>query len=220
MPGCKRRPPGRSPRRGAQKEIPPGKLARGAARREGVRTCRVRFRRWGLCLVLGPGRGTNGSREESPKEERDPEHLDHDAACGEGPGAQPHRAHSPGADPAPGPSGLSRSGSCLQLQGAAWEQARTGGPDRRRPPLSSPQPAHRKCTRGRRSRAPSCPEPEASKAHFRRAGPVPALAPPTESRPPLPPANDAGPSHQEDPPSPREFESVPVFPRCGPTSLR
>ena len=88
------------------------------------------FGRCGLCLVLRPGKGTNGNREESPEEQRDPEHLDHYAAGGEGPGAQPHRAHPPGRDPGSRtPSHVSPKGSSFRLQGAASEQARTADPD-------------------------------------------------------------------------------------------
>lgn len=50
------------------------------------------FGRWGLSTVLWSGRGTNGSREESPNKDRDPDHLNRYAAGSEGPGAQPHSA--------------------------------------------------------------------------------------------------------------------------------
>lgn len=113
-------------RRVLREEWGPGSRdARGA-----VHTSRG-FGRWGLCLVLRPGKGTNGSREESSEEERDPEHLDHYAAGGEGPGAQPHRAHQPGRDPGSRtPSHVSPKSTGFRLQGAASEQARTGGQDR------------------------------------------------------------------------------------------
>lgn len=81
-------------------------------RRRGVRTGRGLGRRR-LCRVRDPGGGAYGSWEESPKEERDPEQLDHHAARGEGPRAQPHGAR-PGAGP--------------RLRGAASERARTGRP--------------------------------------------------------------------------------------------
>jgi hypothetical protein len=68
----------------------------------GVRTGHGLGRR-GLCSVLGPGRGTNRGREESPKEDRDPDHFNCYATGGEGPGAQPHRVHPLGREAEPQP---------------------------------------------------------------------------------------------------------------------
>lgn len=76
-----------------------GKWGLGSRDARGVIRTSRGFGRWVLYLSLRAGRRRNRSREESPKEEREPEHLDPYAAGGEGPGAQPHCAHPLGGDP-------------------------------------------------------------------------------------------------------------------------
>lgn len=76
-----------------------GKWGLGSRDARGVIRTSRGFGRWVLYLSLRARRRRNRSREESPKEEREPEHLDPYAAGGEGPGAQPHCAHPLGGDP-------------------------------------------------------------------------------------------------------------------------
>lgn len=199
-----------------------GKTGRGGRRRrEGVRTSRG-FRRWGLRVVLGPGRGAHGSREEPPKEERDPEHLDGYAAGGERPRAHPHGARPPGGDP----GSLTRGDSPRAAASCSREPPLSNSPaadlteagSQGRPSAGAPEIR----TKGRARPGASGPELGASLPIFparRRA--IRAAAPPTENprplhprpahcahAPPLPPVRPAHPTSN--------FELwLPVFPRYG-----
>lgn len=176
---------------GAPAGVSEGARGRGSAggpgqrrRREGARTSRG-FRRRRLCLAVGPRGRTHGSREESPKEERDPEHLDHHAARGEGPRTQPHCAR---------PAGTATPGRGRRL-------APGRAPSRCEPTaLTGVCSGRRRTGSTREASGPGARSAEAPHQHFRRAGPSP--------RPQRGPAHSKRPARSEATPHPVTARAV------------